>query len=53
MNLATWDAPKVLVASAWKARENPGKSGVSSSFLPEKMNRHRAKKLGKGESLQP
>ncbi len=30
-----------------------GKSGVSSSFLPEKMNRHRAKKLGKGESLQP
>ncbi len=22
------------------------KSGVSSSFLPEKMNRHRAKKLG-------
>ena len=27
------------------------KSGVSSSFLPEKMNRHRAKKLGKRESL--
>ena len=25
-----------------------GKSGVSSSFLPEKMNRHRAKKLGRG-----
>jgi len=24
------------------------KSGVSSSFLPEKMNRHRAKKLGRG-----
>ena len=26
----------------------PRKSGVSSSFLPEKMNRHRAKKLGRG-----
>ena len=25
-----------------------GKSGFSSSFLPEKMNRHRAKKLGRG-----
>ena len=25
-----------------------GKSGVSSSFLPEKTNRHRAKKLGRG-----
>jgi len=25
-----------------------GKSGVSSSFLPERMNRHRAKKLGRG-----
>ena len=24
------------------------KSGVSSSFLPGKMNRHRAKKLGRG-----
>ena len=24
------------------------KSGVSSPFLPEKMNRHRAKKLGRG-----
>ena len=29
------------------------KSGVGSSFLPEKTNRHRAKKLGKGGSLQP
>jgi hypothetical protein len=29
------------------------KSGVSTSFLPEKTNWHRAKKLGKGESLQP
>jgi len=28
---------------------NPvSKSGVSSSFLPEKTNRHRAKKLGRG-----
>jgi hypothetical protein len=36
------------VEAAKGGKSGVGKSGVSSSFLPEKMHRHRAKKLGRG-----
>ena len=41
-------AGKSGVSSSFFPEKMRGKSGVSSSFFPEKMDRHRAKKLGRG-----